>query len=94
MRGRFALSADRGAPFGLCLYEPPGPRCIDQETFALSCPLPALQKGLGRQPLRCRFTNSHTLEITTEPSPTEEATRLTDPDRTSPTAKIPEHDVA
>src|SRR5580658_10287738 len=41
-----------------------------------------------------RLTNSQTLEITTEPSPTEEATRLTDPDRTSPTAKSPGRDVA
>src|SRR5687768_7918927 len=31
---------------------------------------------------------------TTEPSPTLEATRLTDPERTSPTAKMPGQDVA
>jgi L,D-transpeptidase catalytic domain len=40
------------------------------------------------------LTNSHTLEITTEPSPTEEATRLTDPARTSPTANTPGSEVA
>src|ERR1700722_18430703 len=39
-------------------------------------------------------TCSQTLEITTDPSPTAEATRLTDPARTSPTAKIPGWDVA
>jgi len=42
------------------------------------------------QPLR----NSHTLEMTTDPSPTDDATRLTDPARTSPTAKMPGCDVA
>src|SRR5208283_5919314 len=41
-----------------------------------------------------RLTNSHTLEITTDPSPTEDATRLTEPARTSPTAKMPGNDVA
>jgi hypothetical protein len=41
-----------------------------------------------------RFTNSHTFDMTTEPSPTDEATRLTDPARTSPTAKMPGRDVA
>jgi hypothetical protein len=35
------------------------------------------------------LTYSQTLEITTEPSPTAEATRFTDPARTSPTAKMP-----
>src|ERR1035441_9957891 len=35
-----------------------------------------------------------TLEITTDPSPTEEATRLTDPARTSPTANMPGSEVA
>ena len=35
------------------------------------------------------LTCSQTLEITTEPSPTAEATRFTDPARTSPTAKMP-----
>src|SRR5580692_5214517 len=43
---------------------------------------------------RQRLTNSQTLEITTDPSPTEEATRLTEPARTSPTAKIPGSEVA
>src|SRR5665213_787283 len=43
--------------------------------------------------VRYRLTNSQTLEITTEPSPTEEATRLTDPARTSPTAKTPGSEV-
>ncbi len=42
----------------------------------------------------CRLMNSHTLEITTEPSPTAEATRLTEPARTSPTANTPGNDVA
>jgi hypothetical protein len=41
-------------------------------------------------PFRC----SQTFEMTTEPSPTDEATLFTDPDRTSPTAKIPGRDVA
>src|SRR5258708_37466593 len=40
------------------------------------------------------FTNSQTLDITTDPSPTEEATRLTEPARTSPTAKTPGNEVA
>jgi hypothetical protein len=35
------------------------------------------------------FTCAQTCEITTDPSPTAEATRLTDPARTSPTAKMP-----
>jgi hypothetical protein len=35
------------------------------------------------------LTCSQTLEITTEPSPTAEATRFTDSARTSPTAKMP-----
>lgn len=39
-------------------------------------------------------TCSHTLEMTTDPSPTEAATRLTELARTSPTAKIPGCDVA
>src|ERR1700677_4766594 len=43
---------------------------------------------------RYRLTNSQTLEITTDPSPTEEATRLTEPARTSPTAKTPGSEVA
>src|SRR6202521_4608063 len=43
---------------------------------------------------RQRLTNSQTLEITTDPSPTEEATRLTEPARTSPTAKTPGSEVA
>ncbi|WP_343060323.1 hypothetical protein [Sphingomonas rhizophila] len=33
-------------------------------------------------------------DTTTEPSPTDEATRLTDPARTSPTAKMRSWDVA
>jgi len=41
-----------------------------------------------------RFMNSQTLEITTDPSPTADATRLTDPARTSPTAKTPGQEVA
>jgi len=41
-----------------------------------------------------RLTNSHTLEITTDPSPTEDATRFTEPARTSPTAKMPGSEVA
>src|ERR1700676_3429443 len=48
----------------------------------------------GREVYRQRLTNSQTLEITTDPSPTEEATRLTDPARTSPTAKMPGSEVA
>lgn len=39
-------------------------------------------------------TCSHTLEMTTDPSPTEAATRLMELARTSPTAKIPGCDVA
>jgi hypothetical protein len=35
------------------------------------------------------LTCSQILEMTTEPSPTAEATRFTDPARTSPTAKMP-----
>jgi hypothetical protein len=35
------------------------------------------------------LTCSQTLEITTDPSPTAEATRFTDPARTSPTANMP-----
>jgi hypothetical protein len=38
--------------------------------------------------------NFQTSEITTEPSPTEEATRFVDPDRTLPTAKMLEWEVA
>src|ERR1700681_3011198 len=41
-----------------------------------------------------RLTNSHTLEITTDPSATEDANRLTEPARTSPTAKMPGSEVA
>ena len=41
-----------------------------------------------------RFTKRHTSEITTEPSPTAEATRLTEPARTSPTAYTPGQEVA
>jgi hypothetical protein len=33
-------------------------------------------------------------EITTDPSPTAEATRFTDPARTSPTAKMPAREVS
>src|ERR1700726_3795286 len=51
---------------------------------------PAQSLGPGRQ----RLTNPQTLEITTDPSPTEEATRLTEPARTSPTAKTPGSAVA
>src|SRR6185437_6064799 len=51
-------------------------------------------RGSRRERQDQRFTNSQTLEITTEPSPTEEATRLTEPARTSPTAKIPGIEVA
>jgi 2-polyprenyl-6-methoxyphenol hydroxylase-like FAD-dependent oxidoreductase len=40
------------------------------------------------------FRYRQTSEITTDPSPTPEATRLTDPARTSPTAKMPGQDVA
>src|ERR1700732_1223937 len=45
-------------------------------------------------PGRYRLTCSQTLEMTTDPSPTEEATRLTEPARTSPTAKTPGSEVA
>ena len=54
-------------------------------------------KGVDQLPARAarqRLTNSQTLEITTDPSPTDEATRLTEPARTSPTAKMPGCDVA
>ena len=44
--------------------------------------------GAAPQVVFC-LTCSQTLEITTEPSPTAEATRFTDPARTSPTAKMP-----
>jgi hypothetical protein len=40
------------------------------------------------------LTCAQTREITTDPSPTEEATRLTDPARTSPTAKMPRQEVS
>ncbi|MEP7184854.1 MAG: AraC family transcriptional regulator [Rhodanobacter sp.] len=43
---------------------------------------------------RLPSTNSQTLEITTDPSPTAEATRFTDPLRTSPTAKMPGSEAA
>ena len=43
-------------------------------------------RGAGERPaVRCSWT----WLITTAPSPTAEATRLTAPERTSPTAKIP-----
>ena len=45
-------------------------------------------KARGPQVVFC-LTCSQTLEITTDPSPTAEATRFTDPARTSPTAKMP-----
>ena len=51
-------------------------------------------RPIERFSVRYRLTNSQTLEITTDPSPTEEATRLTDPARTSPTAKTPGSEVA
>src|SRR5580693_2177135 len=41
-----------------------------------------------------RLTNSQTLEITTDPSPTDDATRFTEPARTSPTAKMPGSELA
>src|SRR5262249_5345950 len=47
----------------------------------------------GKEVVAC-LTCSQTLEITTEPSPTAEATRFTDPARTSPTAKMPGQEVA
>ena len=50
--------------------------------------------GLQTPRQALRLTNSQTLEITTDPSPTEEATRLTEPARTSPTAKMPGSEVA
>ena len=43
---------------------------------------------------RIASTCSHTAEMTTDPSPTAEATRLTESARTSPTTKIPSCDVA
>ena len=53
----------------------------------------ALDQACGNaRPQRC--TCSHTREMTTDPSPTALATRLTDPARTSPTAKIPGCEVA
>src|SRR5262249_13535778 len=55
----------------------------------------ALSQVLTRVPPLGRFLMcSQTLEITTEPSPTAEATRLTEPARTSPTAKMPGWEVA
>jgi hypothetical protein len=50
--------------------------------------LSALAAWWAPQVVFC-LTCSQTLEITTEPSPTAEATRFTDPARTSPTAKMP-----
>ncbi len=44
----------------------------------------------GAHPFKC----DQTFEMTTDPSPTAEATRFTDPALTSPTAKIPGCDVA
>ena len=43
---------------------------------------------------RIASTCSHTFEMTTDPSPTAEATRLTEPARTSPTTKMPSWEVA
>ncbi len=51
---------------------------------------PRANAGLAAQALRC----CQTLEMTTAPSPTDEATRLTDPARTSPTAKTPGWEVS
>jgi hypothetical protein len=52
--------------------------------------LPSTESAAGAAPqvVFC-LTCSQILEITTEPSPTAEATRFTDPARTSPTAKMP-----
>jgi hypothetical protein len=47
-----------------------------------------LSQCISPQVVFC-LTCSQTSEITTEPSPTAEATRFTDPARTSPTAKMP-----
>jgi hypothetical protein len=47
-----------------------------------------LSQCIAPQVVFC-LTCSQTSEITTEPSPTAEATRFTDPARTSPTAKMP-----
>src|SRR5208282_4607946 len=52
-----------------------------------------LDDVLGEHPDQ-RFTNSQTFEMTTDPSPTDEATRFTEPARTSPTAKMPGIEVA
>ena len=45
--------------------------------------------GRGGQSLERSSRYSCTMRIATAPSPTDEATRFTDPDRTSPTAKTP-----
>src|SRR6202023_4328921 len=52
-----------------------------------------LSQCIAPQVVFC-LTCSQTLEITTEPSPTAEATRFTDPARTSPTAKMPGNEAA
>lgn len=46
------------------------------------------------KPALAAATWSQTFEMTTDPSPTAEATRLTEPARTSPTAKMPGQEVA
>lgn len=59
---------------------------LEQRPLSDSSPEPGrLQAAVLAASLR-RFTKSHTAEMTTEPSPTEEATRFTEPARTSPTA--------
>ena len=51
---------------------------------------PSTKSAAGAPPqVAFCLTCSQILEITTEPSPTAEATRFTDPARTSPTAKMP-----
>ena len=50
-------------------------------------PIPAVSGGGALRWLQMALT-------TTEPSPTDEATRLTEPERTSPTAKMPGQEVA
>ncbi len=68
---------------------PPVPRILTRLVAGDLIP-PLAGVDFPAQGFRCRQTS----EITTDPSPTPEATRLTDPARTSPTAKMPGQDVA
>src|SRR5262249_37115675 len=91
------------------LWLPPGWVCEPRHggrvnrQMAMRCSLGAVRNRPWRFPCSAEvllaqaglaLTCSQTLEITTDPSPTAEATRLTEPARTSPTAKMPGCEVA